>query len=167
MCGIAGILKFNPQDTINEQRLLGMRDSLWHRGPDEGGMIIDGRAGLAHRRLSIIDLASGQQPMSNRQQTVWISYNGEVYNFRELRTRLEALGALFSTRSDTEVVLRAYEYYGEDCVEHLQGMFAFAIWDAPKQRLFLARDRLGIKPLYYAISHTQLLFGSEIKALLA
>ncbi|HEY0961591.1 MAG TPA: asparagine synthase (glutamine-hydrolyzing) [Pseudomonadales bacterium] len=167
MCGIAGILKFNSQDNIDESRLLAMRDSVWHRGPDEGGLIIDGRAGLAHRRLSIIDLASGQQPMSNAQRTVWISYNGEVYNFRELRTRLEALGARFSTRSDTEVVLRAYEYYGEDCVEHLQGMFAFAIWDAPKQRLFLARDRLGIKPLYYMISDTQLLFGSEIKAILA
>lgn len=167
MCGIAGILKFNPQETIDQNRLLAMRDSLWHRGPDEGGILTDGRAALAHRRLSIIDLATGQQPMANRDQTVWISYNGEVYNFRELRTRLEALGARFSTRSDTEVVLRAYEFYGEDCVEHLHGMFAFAIWDAPKQRLFLARDRLGIKPLYFAISDSQLLFGSEIKAILA
>jgi asparagine synthase (glutamine-hydrolysing) len=167
MCGIAGILKFNPQDTVDEQRLLAMRDSLLHRGPDEGGVMLDGQVGLAHRRLSIIDLASGQQPMSNAERNLWITYNGEVYNFRELRTRLEALGARFATRSDTEVVLRAYEYYGEACVEHLSGMFAFAIWDARKQSLFLARDRLGIKPLYYAISDSQLLFGSEVKAILA
>ncbi len=167
MCGIAGILKFDSRDTVDEQRLLAMRDVLHHRGPDEGGLMLDGRVGLAHRRLSIIDLASGQQPMSNAERNLWITYNGEVYNFRELRTRLEAQGVRFTTRSDTEVVLRAYEVYGEACVEHLSGMFAFAIWDARKQSLFLARDRLGIKPLYYAISDSQLLFGSEIKAILA
>ncbi|MEY4640391.1 MAG: hypothetical protein RLZZ227_385, partial [Pseudomonadota bacterium] len=168
MCGIAGILKFDPNEGINEARLLAMRDSLLHRGPDDGGLMHDKRIGLAHRRLSIIDLsAAGHQPMANPQRTVWLSYNGEVYNFRELRTRLQGLGCHFETRSDTEVVLRAYEYYGESCVEHLSGMFAFAIWDAPKQRLFLARDRLGIKPLYYAVTGTQLLFGSEVKAILA
>jgi asparagine synthase (glutamine-hydrolysing) len=167
MCGIAGILKFNPSEQVEQQRLLAMRDSLLHRGPDEGGLMCDGPIGLAHRRLSIIDLASGQQPMCDAERSVWNTYNGEVYNFRELRTRLEALGARFATRSDTEVVLRAYEHYGESCVEHMSGMFAFAIWDARKQSLFLARDRLGIKPLYYAISDSQLLFGSEIKAILA
>jgi asparagine synthase (glutamine-hydrolysing) len=167
MCGIAGILKFNPNEEVEQWRLLAMRDSLFHRGPDEGGVMHDGRIGLAHRRLSIIDLATGQQPMTNPERTVWLTYNGEVYNYRELRTRLETLGARFQTRSDTEVVLRAYEYFGEECVEHMNGMFAFAIWDGPKQRLFLARDRLGIKPLYYAINDKQLIFGSEIKAILA
>jgi len=167
MCGIAGILKFDPADSVNEETLLCMRETLWHRGPDGAGLRIDGRVGLAHRRLSIIDLAGGHQPMSNPQGSVWITYNGELYNFRELRTQLEQMGCSFTTQSDTEVLLRAYEVYGESCVDHLRGMFAFAIWNSETQQLFIARDRIGIKPLYYSVTDSELLFGSEIKAILA
>ncbi|MFL6656111.1 MAG: asparagine synthase (glutamine-hydrolyzing) [Sulfurifustis sp.] len=167
MCGIAGILTFDPGATVADARLKRMRDVLAHRGPDEAGAIVAGNAGLAHRRLSIIDLAGGRQPMANADASVWITYNGEVYNFRELRAELAARGARFATQSDTEVVLRAYEIFGEACVERLRGMFAFAIWDRRRERLFLARDRLGIKPLYYAVSGDELLFASEIKAILA
>ncbi len=147
--------------------MLAMRESLLHRGPDEAGVMVSGPVGLAHRRLSIIDLAGGHQPMSNPGGNIWITYNGELYNFRELRELLVSRGCTFTTDSDTEVVLRAYEVLGESCVEQFRGMFAFAIWDGPRQQLFLARDRLGIKPLYYSINDTELLFGSEIKALLA
>jgi asparagine synthase (glutamine-hydrolysing) len=167
MCGIAGILQFNPGASPDEARLVAMRDSLVHRGPDGAGLIIDGPVGLAHRRLSIIDLAGGHQPMGNQQRGTWITYNGELYNFRELRLQMQRMGCQFETNSDTEVVLRAYEVYGDGCVDHLRGMFAFAIWDGPNQRLFLARDRLGIKPLYFSLTDSELLFGSEIKAILA
>jgi asparagine synthase (glutamine-hydrolysing) len=167
MCGIAGILKFDPRAGVEERRLLAMRQSLLHRGPDGAGMMVIGPVGLAHRRLSIIDVAGGHQPMCNPVGKIWITYNGELYNFRELRELLVSNGCIFMTKSDTEVVLRAYEVFGESCVERLRGMFAFAIWDGPNKRMFLARDRLGIKPLYYSIDDTELLFGSEIKALLA
>ena len=167
MCGIAGVVRLNPQKSVDENQLRRMRDVLRHRGPDDEGLVITGRAGLAHRRLSIIDLSGGHQPMANADRTVWIVYNGEVYNFRELRRDLEARGCTFATRSDTEVILRAYEVFGERCVERLRGMFAFAIWDGERQRLFLARDRIGIKPLYYACAGDSLLFASEVKALLA
>jgi len=167
MCGIAGVVRFDARDHVNEDRLRRMRDSLVHRGPDGAGIIITGRAGLAHRRLSIIDLAAGRQPMTNAAQGIWLTYNGEIYNYRQLRVQLETLGCQFQTQSDTEVVIKAYEVYGDDCVDHFQGMFAFAIWDVARERLFLARDRLGIKPLYYSVSDTELLFGSEIKAILA
>ncbi len=167
MCGVVGILKFDSRARVEEARLRRMRDVLRHRGPDEEGLMIADHVGLGHRRLSIIDLASGQQPMANLKRDVWISYNGEVYNFRELRSDLESRGYRFTTASDTEVVLRSYEAFGEDCVEHLRGMFAFAIWDRRLHKLFLARDRLGIKPLYYALTDEELLFGSEIKAVLA
>src|SRR5690606_8587915 len=143
MCGIAGILKFAAHSSVDEERLIAMRDVLTHRGPDGAGLVIRGRVGLAHRRLSIIDIAGGHQPMGNDSADIWLTYNGEIYNYKELRTRLQQAGVHFSSQSDTEVILRAYEFYGEDCVEHLQGMFAFAIWDGRKQRLFLARDRLG------------------------
>lgn len=167
MCGIAGILKFNPHATVDGARLERMREVLWHRGPDDAGSIILGNAGLAHRRLSIIDLDHGHQPMANADRSIWITYNGEIYNFKTLRAELESRGCTFSTQCDTEVVLRAYEVFGESCVERLQGMFAFAIWDRRRPKLFLARDRLGIKPLYYAVTGDQLLFGSEIKSILA
>ena len=144
-----------------------MRDVLQHRGPDDAGMEVLGNVGLGHRRLSIIDLQTGHQPMANRERSVWITYNGELYNFLELRAELEAQGCRFTTQSDTEVLLRAYETYGEDCVQHLHGMFAFAIWDKRHAKLFMARDRLGIKPLYYANTGDELLFASEIKAILA
>jgi asparagine synthase (glutamine-hydrolysing) len=167
MCGVVGILKFDPRETVEEARLRRMRDVLRHRGPDDRGLMVAGQAGLGHRRLSIIDLAGGRQPMANPGRTAWITYNGEIYNFRELRSDLESRGFRFTTNSDTEVILRAYEAFGEECVERLRGMFAFAIWDQRRRKLFLARDRLGIKPLYYAIAGGELLFASEIKAILA
>jgi asparagine synthase (glutamine-hydrolysing) len=167
MCGIAGIVKFDSHASVGDARLKRMREVLSHRGPDDAGMVIRGNAGLAHRRLSIIDVAGGHQPMGNANGTVWITYNGEVYNFRELRAELESRGCSFRTRCDTEVVLRAYEVFGEACVERLRGMFAFAVWDTVRRKLLLARDRLGIKPLYYAQRDDELLFGSEIKSILA
>lgn len=167
MCGIAGILKFDAYDAVEYSRLKRMRDVLAHRGPDDSGIIIRGRTGLGHRRLSIIDLKSGQQPMPSADENQWITFNGEIYNFRELRAELVTRGCDFSTQSDTEVILHAYRVFGEDCVRHLRGMFAFAIWDRPRQKLFLARDRLGIKPLYYMVTGRELLFASEIKGILA
>ncbi len=167
MCGICGAVKFDPLAAVQESMLSRMRDTMIHRGPDDEGLFIAGNVGLGHRRLSIIDLSGGHQPLANAQGTIWITYNGEVYNFQELRSLLEAKGYIFSTKSDTEVVLHAYEAFGEACVEHLRGMFAFAIWDDRCQKLFLARDRLGIKPLYYSIHDGALYFASEIKAILA
>src|SRR5437867_1970587 len=144
-----------------------MRDALRHRGPDDQGVWIAGPVGLATRRLSIIDVAGGHQPMANEDGSVWITYNGELYNHPVLRPQLEARGHRYQTRSDTETILHLYEEEGERCVEQLRGMFAFAIWDRGRRRLLLARDRLGIKPLYYALTDDELLFGSEIKAVLA
>ena len=167
MCGIAGILNLDTRGSVDPARLERMRDALRHRGPDDEGIMVEGPVGLVHRRLSIIDLTTGHQPMTNRQRDLWITYNGEIYNFRELRAELEAYGCTFATRSDTEVILQAYATFGEDCVTHLRGMFAFALWDERRRKLFLARDRLGIKPLYYARREHELLFASEIKALLA
>ena len=166
MCGLAGIVQFGGRP-VERNRLQAMGDSLHHRGPDDGDVVVVGRAGLAHRRLSIIDIAGGHQPMASRDRSLWIAYNGELYNFRELRAELERLGRTFTTRSDTEVVLQAFAQWGDACVERLRGMFAFSIWDARRQRLFLVRDRMGIKPLYYAVRDDELLFGSEIKSLLA
>ena len=167
MCGITGIIKFDPLASVDEGRLQAMNDKLVHRGPDEAGVMACGRFGLAHRRLSIIDLAGGHQPMSDAKRNSWITFNGEIYNFRELRTMLQGMGCTFNTASDTEVVLQMYEVFGDSCVKQLRGMFAFAIWDNAQQRLFIARDRLGIKPLYYATGNGELLFASEIKAILA
>jgi asparagine synthase (glutamine-hydrolysing) len=165
MCGIGGILKFETTQAVEYARLDKLRQAQDHRGPDASGIVIRGRVGLAHNRLSIIDLSRGQQPMADG--ATWISYNGELYNFRELRRDLEAKGCHFATDSDTEVVLKAYRVYGEDCVRELRGMFAFAIWDRKLQKLLLARDRLGIKPLYYAQGGDELVFASEIKGILA
>ena len=167
MCGIAGIVKFDPRDHAEEERLVRMRDSIAHRGPDGQGLIIDGRVGLAHRRLAIVDVGAGLQPMCNEDRSIWIVFNGEIYNHADLRPGLEARGHVYRTRCDTESILHLYEEEGEGVVDGLHGMFAFAIWDRPRQRLLLARDRLGIKPLYYARNGAELLFGSEIKALLA
>src|SRR2546427_2313255 len=144
-----------------------MRDILRHRGPDGAGLWVEGPVGLGHRRLAIVDVAGGHQPMTNEDQTVWIVFNGEIYNHTALRPALEARGHRYGTRSDTETILHLYEEEGERCVERLQGMFAFAIWDRTRGRLLLARDRLGIKPLYYACTDKELLFASEIKAILA
>src|SRR5262245_7133164 len=144
-----------------------MRDVLRHRGPDGEGLRSEGPVGLGHRRLAIVDVAGGHQPMTNEDGTVWIILNGEIYNHGELRPSLEACGHHYRTRSDTETILHLYEEEGERCVEKLRGMFAFALWDRTRRELLLARDRLGIKPLYYIIDGSELLFASEIKALLA
>jgi asparagine synthase (glutamine-hydrolysing) len=151
---------------VDAELLQRMCDAIRHRGPDEEGRYLNGRAGLAMRRLAIIDLAGGQQPIHNEERSAWIVFNGEIYNYKELRARLEKLGHEFYTDSDTEAILHAYEQYGADCPKHLRGMFAFAIWDERKEELFLARDRVGKKPLLYAHVNDQLIFGSEFSALL-
>ena len=138
-----------------------------HRGPDDEGVYVQGNVGLGMRRLSIIDISSGHQPIHNEDQTVWIVFNGEIYNFPDLRAELENLGHQFYTGTDTEAIVHLYEEFGEECVQRLRGMFAFAIWDGKRQRLFLARDRFGKKPLHYALSQGRFLFGSEIKSLLS
>ena len=167
MCGICGIVDFEGQAADFERRLPGMVRTLRHRGPDESGVWAEDRAGLGHARLSIIDLSDGRQPLSNEDGTVWITYNGEVYNFRELRKELEGKGHHFRTRTDTEVIVHLYEEEGIACVDRLRGMFAFGLWDAKQGCLYLVRDRLGIKPLYYTVLNGRLIFGSEIKAILA
>ncbi len=169
MCGICGLVRSDPARPIDAAALQEMRDLLSHRGPDDSGIWIDEGVGLGHRRLAIIDLSAAVHlPMSNEDRSIWVTYNGEIYNYRELRRRLEGRGHVFSTRTDTEVLVHLYEERGADLVEDLRGMFAFAIWDVPRRQLLLARDRLGIKPLYYTITSSgDLAFGSEIKAVLA
>jgi asparagine synthase (glutamine-hydrolysing) len=164
MCGITGIVDFRSPPSLE---LLGrMTSTLRHRGPDGNGCYHDGPAALGHARLAIIDLVTGDQPMWSEDRSTAVVFNGEIYNFRSVRKALEARGHTFKTQSDTEVILRAYDEYGEDCPRHLRGMFTIALWDRRKQCLFLARDRVGIKPLYYSWDGHRLLFGSEIKALL-
>ena len=167
MCGIVGIINLNPPEAVDETLLKRMRDVLRHRGPDGEGLWVEGPVGLGHRRLAIVDVAGGQQPMANEDESCWIVYNGEIYNHAALRPGLEARGHRYRTRSDTETILHLYEEEGDRCVERLQGMFAFALWDRSRQRLLLARDRLGIKPLYYAATDRELFFASEVKAILA
>lgn len=166
MCGICGIVTREPNQ-IESADLHRMCYTLTHRGPDDEGYYIDSDAGLAMRRLSIIDLVTGQQPVSNEDGSIWLIFNGEIYNYRQLRTDLLKKGHIFTTESDSEVIIHAYEAYGDHFLEHLNGMFAFAIWDRSRCRLLLARDRLGIKPLYYWATDEQIIFGSELKALLA
>lgn len=166
MCGIAGIAYSDGITSPEEQTLTRMHQALYHRGPDDCGVYVAPGIGLAFSRLSIIDLSGGHQPMCNEDGTVWIVFNGEIYNFQALRHELQKRGHLFKTGSDTEVIIHAYEQWGEDCVQHLRGMFAFAIWDHNHRRLFLARDHLGIKPLFYATLNDKLVFGSEIKGIL-
>jgi len=165
MCGIAGFLNLDGRPA-DPARVVEMTRAIRHRGPDGEGVHVDGTVGLGHRRLSIIDLDSGAQPMTTADARAWIVFNGEIYNFVELRHDLEARGHAFSTRSDTEVILHLYEEDGPECVRHLRGMFAFAIHDPDRRRLVLARDRVGIKPLYYHAGPRSFVFGSEIKALL-
>ena len=168
MCGITGIFDTRTTRQVARDVLERMNESQHHRGPDEGGLHIEPGMGFGHRRLSIIDLSSGQQPLFNEDHSVVVVFNGEIYNFQELVPELEALGHIFRTRSDTEVIVHGWEAWGEDCVKRFRGMFAFAIWDRNKQTLFLARDRLGVKPLYYAmLPDGWLLFGSELKSLMA
>jgi asparagine synthase (glutamine-hydrolysing) len=167
MCGIAGIFDYQGRREISRSLLEAMNQSQLHRGPDEGGVHLEPGVGLAHRRLSIIDLSSGQQPLFNEDGSVAVVFNGEIYNFLELVPELAALGHTFRTRSDTEVIVHAWEEWGEACVQKFRGMFAFALWDRRQSTLFLARDRLGVKPLYYAfLRDGRLIFGSELKALL-
>jgi asparagine synthase (glutamine-hydrolysing) len=166
MCGIVGIFDLKEKREINLDLLSRMNESQHHRGPDEGNLHIEAGLGFGHRRLSIIDLSSGQQPMISADNNAVLTYNGEVYNFLDLKKELEALGYHFKTHCDTEVILYAWQAWGEACVERFRGMFAFAIWDREQQTIFLARDRLGVKPLYYAeLSSGHFIFSSELKAL--
>jgi asparagine synthase (glutamine-hydrolysing) len=170
MCGITGIVQSDRGVRVSEDALRAMCAAIRHRGPDDTGVFIDGGVGLGMTRLSIIDVAGGHQPIFNEDRTCAIVFNGEIYNHLDVRRELERRGHRYATRSDTETILHAYEEFGERCVTHLRGMFAIAIWDARRGRLFLARDRLGKKPLYYALSPGtggRLIFGSEIKAILA
>ena len=167
MCGIAGIVKLSLAEPVETSRLTRMRDVQRHRGPDGSGLWTDEGVGLAHRRLAIVDVAGGHQPMTNKDETLCVVFNGEIYNHPQLRRELEARGYHYRTRSDTETILHLYDAFGEACLERLQGMFAFALWDRTRGRLLLARDRLGIKPLYYACTDKELLFASEIKGILA
>lgn len=165
MCGIAGIVHQNPEKPVSREILERMTRKLIHRGPDEEGYHIAQGVGLGHRRLSIIDLSTGRQPISNEDGTIWTIFNGEIYNFQELRARLEGKHR-FQTRSDTEVIVHLYEEEGENWLSHLEGMFSLALWDGKRKRLILARDRMGKKPLYYAALPDKIIFASEIKALL-
>ena len=165
MCGIAGIVEVGGRG-VDRALLTAMTTAQAHRGPDGDGFVCRGGVGLGHRRLAIIDLVTGDQPMPNDDQSIWIVFNGEIYNYRELRTELEARGSRFRTQSDTEVILRAYEAYGAECVTRLRGMFAFAILDERARQVFLARDRVGIKPLVYHWDGRRLLFASELKGIL-
>jgi asparagine synthase (glutamine-hydrolysing) len=167
MCGITGICDLASGQRTSADEMLRMMAQVRHRGPDETGLYLEDRVGLGHLRLSIIDLHSGCQPIHNEDQTLWIVYNGEVFNYVELRRELEEQGHRFYTTSDTEVLLHLYEQEGPDCLRRLNGQFAFAIWDRVRQRLFLARDRVGIRPLHYTIQGGRLLFASEIKSLFA
>src|ERR1043166_60265 len=167
MCGIAGKFNFTDSAPVSRELIARMNVAQHHRGPDGSGEYFDRGVGLAHTRLSIIDVGGGHQPMSNEDGTIWIVFNGEIYNFPELRDRLEAKGHKFRTHCDTEAIVHLYEDLGENCVAELRGMFAFAIWDCRQERLFIARDRIGIKPLHYTVlAGKSLVFGSEIKAIL-
>ena len=165
MCGICGIVNFD-SDSVDRAVIVRMTGALAHRGPDDAGYFVDGRVGLGHRRLSIIDLSGGKQPIFNEDRSAAIIFNGEIYNYRDLASELTTAGHTFKTRSDTETILHAYEEYGDECVQQLRGMFGFAIWDRAKRRLLLARDRLGVKPVYYYRNGRFLAFASEIKSLL-
>ena len=168
MCGITGIFDSTGKREIDRAVLHRMNESQHHRGPDEGDLHIEPGVGLGHRRLSIIDLSTGQQPLFNEDGSVVVVFNGEIYNYQELIPELQALGHVFHTRSDTEVIVHAWEAWGRDCVKRFRGMFAFALWDRNQETLFLARDRLGVKPLHYALlSDGSFLFGSELKSMLA
>lgn len=165
MCGITGFVR-NDGKPVDEVLLARMNEAIRHRGPDEDGFYVNAPVGMAMRRLAIIDLKGGQQPIHNQDRTAWIVFNGEIYNYLELRQKLEKLGHTFYTNSDTEAIVHAYDRYGVDCPKHLRGMFAFAIWNERDQELFLARDRVGKKPLLYALVNGQLIFASEFSALL-
>ncbi len=166
MCGIAGKLNLQSDEPVTFDTIVKMCRALRHRGPDDEGVYLDGNFGMGMRRLSIIDLSTGQQPIHNEDGSIWTVFNGEIYNYMELRVLLQGKGHVFETCTDTEVIVHLYEEYGPEFVKHLTGMFAIAVWDHRRQELILARDRLGIKPLYYFLDMKCLIFGSEIKAIL-
>ena len=166
MCGIAGYLSFTEEDA-DVSVVRGMCNQIRHRGPDDEGTYTDGKCGIGMRRLSIIDLNTGHQPIANEDGTVWIVFNGEIYNFHELRTRLEAQGHRFRTHSDTETLIHLYEQEGVEGLQRLRGMFGYAIWDQKLRRLFIARDRFGKKPIYYARLKDRFYFASELKCITA
>jgi asparagine synthase (glutamine-hydrolysing) len=167
MCGICGKLILRGEGMVSPGLVKAMADTISHRGPDDEGYYVSGPIGLGFRRLSIIDLQSGHQPLSNEDGTIWIVFNGEIYNYQVLRAFLLGKGHVFKTKTDTEVIVHLYEEFGPECLQRLRGMFAFAIWDGNAKTLFLARDRVGIKPVYYCLTDTSLVFASEIKAILA
>ena len=168
MCGITGQFDTRGERAVSHPVLHRMNNAQAHRGPDEGSLHIEPGLGLGHRRLSIIDIATGQQPLFNEDGSVVVVFNGEIYNYQQLIPELQALGHVFHTRSDTECIVHAWESWGEACVQRFRGMFAFVLWDRNQQTLFMARDRLGVKPLHYALlDDGTLLFGSELKSLLA
>jgi asparagine synthase (glutamine-hydrolysing) len=167
MCGICGIFHYRDGQRANGAALLEMNRQITHRGPDDDGTLVADGTGLAMRRLSIIDLKTGHQPLSNEDGSIWIVFNGEIYNHNELRQQMIGRGHSYRTHSDTESIVHLYEEYGAECVDHLRGMFAFTIWDKPRNLIFAARDRLGIKPFYYCLQDGAFVFGSEIKALLS
>lgn len=167
MCGICGVVSSDPNRFTDKTILKRMCRVIRHRGPDDEGYYVDDYAGLGMCRLSIIDLTMGQQPVTNEDETLWLVFNGAIYNYRQLRCRLERKGHVFASKSDTEVIVHSFEEYGDECVKRLNGMFAFAVWDTGRRRLLLARDRLGIKPLYYWAAEGRLVFGSELKAVVA
>src|SRR5271157_3849794 len=165
MCGICGVYNFGTGEPVARDLLKRSTDAMAHRGPDDEGFHVDGDCGLGNRRLSIIDLAGGHQPIANEDETIWITFNGEIYNYRELRPGLESRGHRFRTSTDTEAIVHLYEDYDLHCVDHLRGMFAFALWDSRRRRLLVARDRLGVKPLFYRLEPGRLVFASELRAL--
>jgi asparagine synthase (glutamine-hydrolysing) len=167
MCGICGAFEYERRTDLPSAMIHDMNQTMVHRGPDDGGVFVGPGIGLGHRRLSIIDLAGGHQPMSNEDGTIWVLLNGEIYNYPELRADLLQRGHVFTTKSDTEAIVHAYEDFGEGCFAKLRGMFSIALWDSRERKLILARDRVGKKPLFYAADKDGILFGSELKALLA
>jgi len=167
MCGICGQFSFKSQAPVLRQDLERMTRSIVHRGPDDEGYFVAGPLGFGFRRLSIIDLALGHQPMSDREESVWVIFNGEIYNFPELKCELEGFGHVFRTKCDTEVIIHGYKQWGDEVLNHLNGMFGLAIWDVRKQRLVVARDPFGIKLIYYKIDDGRVSFGSEIRAVVA
>jgi asparagine synthase (glutamine-hydrolysing) len=166
MCGIAGKFNFDRTRPVDRHLLTAMTSVVAHRGPDADGFFVGAGIGLGHRRLSIIDLSTGDQPLTNEDHTIWVVFNGEIYNFSEIRTELQSLGHRFRTGTDTEVIVHGYEQWGDRVVDRFRGMFAFALWDERTRRLLLVRDRIGVKPLYYCATPSGLTFGSEIKSLL-
>ena len=167
MCGICGQIKIASDEPVDQKTIRRMAQTIFHRGPDDDGYFFDGSLGLGFRRLSIIDLAGGHQPMADAEKSIWIVFNGEIYNYKELRAELEALGHVFQTSSDTEVIIYGYKQWGLDVFNHLNGMFGVAIWDVKKRRLVVARDAMGIKLIYYKLADGKLSFGSEIRPVIA